>query len=131
VLIKNPRKHVLTDYRIASLLGHTKHDPKTSLFVDMDLDGSCKVYRKLSKTLNMPVEIYSPTSNWAQGGEALEKFGRLLAYSYEFHLDNAYNLLEAMRMIVELHAEGDKQYDNPPLVEMMFGPEWFMNTDLI
>lgn len=128
MLIKTPRKHVLTDYRIASLLGLTKHDPKSNEVVGIGLDGSCHVRLKLSKTLEMPIRLYSPTSSWADAGPAFKKFGYLLTPEYGV---NFYNLPEAMRTIVESFAEGDKQYENPPLVELLFGPDWYMNADLI
>lgn len=127
MLVKNPQKGVLTDYRIASLLGLLKPHPKTNEFVNIGLDGKCHVYQKLNKTLDMPVRSYSPTTRWTDAGPALEKFGPLLAFSYEFHLDDTYKLPEAMRYIIVQKAG---EFTDPILVDLLFGPDWTNNEEL-
>lgn len=127
MLIKNPAKGVLTDWYIATLLQLHKPDKKTNKFVNIGLDGNCHVYQKLNKNLDMPIRVYSPTRNWADAGPALEKYGHLLAYSYEFHLDDAYKLPKAMRHITVSMAD---KIVNPAIVDLLFGPDWQTNEDL-
>lgn len=124
MLIKNPAKHILTDWYIAALLGLNKHNPKTNEFVGIGLDGKCHVHQRLSKTLDMPVRRYSPTSRWVDAGPAFEKFGYLFLHDgVEF-----YKLPEAMQTIVNYHT---KQITPPPLVEILFGSDWQSNKDLL
>ena len=127
MLIKNPAKGVMTDWYIATLLGLHKPDKETKQFVDIDNNGKCYVYKKLSKTLNMPIRPYSPTSNWADAGSAFKKFGHLLAYSHEVDLSDLYNLRAAMKQITILKAD---QIVTPAIVDLLFGPDWQTNEDL-
>lgn len=127
MLVKNPKKGVLTDYRIASLLGLLKPHPKTNEFVNVGIDGKCHVYQRLSKTLDMPVRRYSPTTSWTDAGPAFEKFGHLLTSTPDIAVDDLYKLTEAIRHITLLKA---KDITNPILVDLLFGKDWESNKEL-
>lgn len=125
MLIKNPAKHVLTDWYIADLLGLTKINSKTNEIVGIGIDGKCHVHSRLNKSIDMPVRRYSPTTRWADAGPAFDKFGYMFLYDdvVEF-----YNLPEAMRTIV---SKQPKEIAPPPLVELLFGPDWQDNKDIL
>lgn len=123
MLVKNPKKHVITDYRIAGLLGLTKPDKKRNDFVSIGLEGKCQVCIKLGN-FSMPVRDYSPTTNWADAGPVLNKYGKLLKEVVNLDL---YDLPKVMFTITQLEHKNVTDYS---ITSLMFGKDWESNKEL-